>query len=88
MYVWYVHVYFCVQPVTQGSITGYQVDNNGTIMNATSSTTTLTFTAPSIDIDNHPNITTSVMVRAVNQFGIGPNSDPATDQIDGTYVFM
>ena len=49
---------------------------NGTMMNANSSTTTLTFTSPSLPEDVF-NSTVVVMVAAVNNYGIGPASDPA-----------
>ena len=46
-------------------------------MNVNSSTTTLTFTSPSLPEDVF-NSTVFVMVAAVNNYGIGPASDPAT----------
>ena len=83
VYLMYVHTYithvFSFQPITQGDITGYQVYYNGTMMNVNSSTTTLTFTAPSL-FDGGIVV---VMVTAVNQFGVGLASDPATAEING-----
>ena len=70
------------QPVTQGDITGYQVYYNGTMMNVNSSTTTLTFTAPSLP-DGVFTGTVVVMVTAVNRYGIGPDSDPKTTTVTG-----
>ena len=75
------------QPVTQGDITGYQVYYNGTMRNVNSSTTTLTFTAPSLP-DGVFSDTIVVMVTGFNQFGTGLPSDPATAGINGTYVSM
>ena len=65
------------QPVTQEDIhpiTGYQVYYNGTIMNVNSSTTTLTFTAPSLP-DGVFNDTVVVMVATTSRYGIGPASE-------------
>ena len=79
-------LYICIfQPVTQGDITGYQVCYNGTMLNANSSTTRLTFTTPSLP--NGPfTHTVVVMVTAVNRYGIGPASDPETAIIYGKHV--
>ena len=75
----YVPLLLCiVQPVIQEDITGYQVYYNGTKMNVTSSTTTLTFTVPSLP-DGVFNGTVVVTVTAVNNFGIGTASDFAAD---------
>ena len=52
-----------------------------------SSTTTLTFTAPSLP-DGVFSGTVVVMVTAVNRFGIGQASDPETAVINSTYVRM
>ena len=52
------------------------------MMNVNSSTTTLTFTAPSLP-DGVFTGTVVVMVTAVNQFGVGPPSDLATAKIYG-----
>ena len=71
-----------IQPVTQGDITGYQVYYNGTMMNVNSSTTTLTFTAPSLPDDVFTG-TVVVMVTAVNRYGVGLASDPAHVTITG-----
>ena len=68
------------QPVTQGDITGYQVYYNGTMMN--SSTTTLTFTAPSLP-DGVFTGTVVVMVTAVSRYGVGPASNPQTTTVTG-----
>ena len=53
---------------------------DGTMINATSSTTTLTFTAPSLP-DGVFNGTVVATVTGVNQFGTGLPSDPATAEI-------
>ena len=58
---------------------------NGTMMNVTSSTTTLTFTAPSLP-DGVFTGNIVVMVTAINRYGIGPASDPATDEIRGAGI--
>ena len=55
---------------------------NGTMMNVNSSTTTLTFTAPSLPDDMFTG-TVVVMVTAVNRYGMGPASDPAIARING-----
>ena len=55
-------------------------------MNITSSTTTLTFTAPSLP-DGVFTGTTVVMVTAVNRYGMGPASDPAIGRIYGQYLY-
>ena len=73
---------YVFQSVTQGDITGYQVYYNGTMMNVNSSTTTLTFTAPSLP-DGVFTGTVVVMVIAINEFGIGPASNPETAVITG-----
>ena len=77
------------QPVTQGNVTGYLVHYNGTIMTVNSSTTTLTFTAPSLPDGVFTGIVV-VMVTAVSSIGEGPVSDPANAIITGkhphTYV--
>ena len=57
---------------------------NGTTENVNSSTTTLTFIAPSLP-DGVFTGTVVVMVTAVNRLGIGPASE-VTAEIDGTYV--
>ena len=54
-------------------------------MNVNSSTTTLTFTAPSLP-DGVFTDTVVVMVTAISNYGIGPASDPVTAIITGTYV--
>ena len=77
-----IHLPTHFQPITQGDITGYQVYYNGTMKNVNSSTTTLTFTAPSLP-DGVFSGTVVVMVTAVNRFGIGPASDPAIAVING-----
>ena len=83
---WLITSIYFIQPVTQGDITGYQVHYNGTMMNVTSSTTTLTFTAPSLP-DGVFTGTTIVMVTAVNRYGMGPASDPAIARIYGQYLY-
>ena len=70
------------QPITQGDITGYQVYYSGTMKNVNSSTTTLTFTAPSLP-DGVLTGTVVVMVTVINRFGVGPVSNPATAEING-----
>ena len=75
------------QPVTQGDITGYQLYYNWTIITVTSSTTTLTFTAPSLP-DGVFTDTVVVMVTAYSSIGIGLPSDTATDEITGKYVLL
>ena len=72
----------CFQLITQGDITGYQVYYNGTMMNVNSSTTTLTFTAPSLP-DGVFTGTVVVMVTAVNRYGVGPASNPESAVITG-----
>ena len=56
---------------------------NGTMINVSSSTTTLTFTAPSLPDDVFTGIVV-VMVTAISRYGIGPASDPETAVITGT----
>ena len=53
---------------------------NGIIINVISSTTTLTYTAPSLP-DGVFTGTVVVMVTAINRFGVGPVSDSATAEI-------
>ena len=55
------------------------------MINVNSSTTTLTFTAPSLPDDVFTG-TVVVMVTGFNQFGTGLPSDPATAEIYGTYI--
>ena len=76
---------YVFQHVTQGDITGYQVYYNGTMINVNGSTTTLTFTAPSLP-DGVFTDTVVVMVTAISNYGIGPASDPATAVITGNYI--
>ena len=83
----YSYSYNNFQPVTQGDITGYQVYYNGTMMNVNSSTTTLTFTAPSLPNGVFTG-TVFVMVTATNRYGIGPPSDSDTAIITGTYICL
>ena len=76
------------KPVTLGDITGYQVYYNGTMRNVNSSTTTLTFTTPSLP-DGVFTGTVVVMVTAINRFGIGPVSNSLGAEIYGkSYVFL
>ena len=56
--------------------------HNGTMMNVNSSTTTLTFTAPSLP-DCVFTGTVVVMVTAISSYGVGPASDPVTVIITG-----
>ena len=56
---------------------------NETMMNVSSSTTTLTFIAPSLPDGVFTGIVI-VMVTAMNRFGVGPTSDPVTAEIYGT----
>ena len=56
-------------------------------MNVNSSTTTLTFTASSLP-DGVFTGTVVVMVTAVSIFGVGPPSDPATADVNGTYMIF
>ena len=60
---------------------------NGTMMNVNSSTTTLTFTAPSLP-DGVFTGTVVVMVTAVSKFRIGPTSDPAYVTITGITSYL
>ena len=73
------------QPVTVGNgpldqPMVYQVHYNGSVVNVTSSTTELTFTAPSLPdgvfVDN-----ITVTVTAINKFGCGASSDPDNAEI-------
>ena len=52
------------------------------MINVNSSTTTLTFTAPSLP-DGVFTGTVVVMVTAVSIFAVGPASEPATAEING-----
>ena len=70
------------QAFTQGNITGYHVYYNGTMMTVNSSTTTLTFTAPSLPYGVFTG-TVVVMVTAVSSIGLGSASDSATIIITG-----
>ena len=55
---------------------------NGTMITVSSSTTTLTFTAPPLP-DGVFTGTVVVMVTAISRYGIGQSSDPATAVITG-----
>ena len=55
---------------------------NGTILNVSNSTTTLTFTAPSLP-DGVFTGTIVVMVTAIGRYGIGPASEPETAVFTG-----
>ena len=66
----------------QRDLTSYNVYYNGIPRYVNGSITTLTFTAPELP-DGVINDTITVMVTAVNHFGRGPNSDPATAIIIG-----
>ena len=63
----------------------YQVHYSGMIVNVDSSTTTLTFTAPSLP-DGVFTGTIVVMVIGVSEFGIGPASNPGTAEIRGDNI--
>ena len=63
----------------------YQVHYSGMIVNVDSSTTTLTFTAPSLP-DGVFTGTVVVMVIVVTEFGIGPASNPETADIRGDNI--
>ena len=63
-------------------VTGYQVYYNGTMINVNSSTTNLTFTAPSLS-DGVFTGTVVVMVTAISRYGVGPPSDPVNVTIAG-----
>ena len=56
-------------------------------MNVNSSTTTLTFTAPSLP-DGVFTGTVVVIVTAVIGFIVGPASDPATARINSQYMYV
>ena len=60
----------------------YQVHYSGMIVNVDSSTTTLTFTAPSLP-DGVFTGTVVVMVTVVSNVGVRTASDPATAEIRG-----
>ena len=62
----------------------YQVHYSGITVNVSSSTTTLTFTAPVLP-DGVFTGTVVVMVTAINRFGIGIPSDPVATEIKGMY---
>ena len=55
------------------------------MMNVDSSTTTLTFTAPSLP-DGVFTGAVVVMVTLINRYGIGPPSDPASTEINSMCV--
>ena len=57
------------------------------MMNVNSSTTRLTFTAPSLPNGAFTH-TVVVMVTAVNRYGMGPASNPETAIIYGKHVAM
>ena len=80
------------QPITVGSgpleqPLAYEVYYNGAMLNVTSSTTTLTFTAPSLPDDVFTG-TVVVMVTAINRFGRGTPSDPDSFEISKLYTFI
>ena len=79
-------IHLFIQLVTQGDITGYQVYYNGTMINVNSSTTTLTFNAPSLP-DGVFTGTVVVIVSAVIRLIVGPASDPATARINSQYMY-
>ena len=65
----------------------YEVYYNGTTINATSPTTTLTFIAPSLPDGVFTGIVV-VMVTAINRFGHGTPSDPDSFEISKLYTFI
>ena len=77
------------QALTEGNITQYQVIYNETIIRVDGSTTTLKFIAPSLPDDEHDGVV-MVAVIAINQFGLGPESDPEFTTVIGivTYVLV
>ena len=78
-----IFIHVCIsQHVTQGDMIGYQVYYDGTMINVNSSTTTLTFTAPSLPDDVFTS-TVVVMVTATNRYGTGPTSQPQAAVITG-----
>ena len=93
----YVRTYICIdnmfyfpQPITVGNgpleqPLVYEVFYNGTRQNVTSSTTTLTFPAPSLSdgvfVDN-----ITVIVTAINRFGRGTPSDPESFEISKLHI--
>ena len=78
----HVHVF---QNVMQGDITGYQVYYNGTMMNVSSSTNTLIFTAPSLPNGVFTD-TIVVMVTAVSKYGVGPASETDAAVVNGKQI--
>ena len=65
----------------------YEVYYNGTTINVTSPTTTLTFIAPSLP-DGVFTGTVVVMVTAINRFGRGTPSDSDSFEISKLYTFI
>ena len=61
---------------------GYQVHYSGVTVNVNSSTTTLTFTAPSLPDDVFTG-TLVVMVTAFSRYGIGSASNSANATLTG-----
>ena len=57
------------------------------MINVNNSTTTLTFTAPSLP-DGVFTVTVVVMVTAVNRFGVGPPSDLVIVKVNGMLVTL
>ena len=82
-----LYILYLFQPVTQGDITGYQVHYNGTRINVNSSTTTITFIAPSLPDGEHDGVV-MVMVIATNQFGVGPESDSEFATVTGIVAYL
>ena len=83
-------MFYFPQPITVGNgpleqPLYYEVYYNRTRQNVTSSTTTLTFTAPSLpDEEFVDNIT--VIVTAINRFGRGSPSDPESFEISKLHI--
>ena len=60
---------------------------NGTRINVNSSTTTITFIAPSLPDGEHDGVV-MVMVIATNQFGVGPESDSEFATVTGIVAYL
>ena len=80
-------ILYIFQLVTEGNITEYRVNYNGTARKVDGSATTLKFTAPSLPDSEHDGIV-MVVVIAINQFGIGPESDPEFTTIIGIVTYI
>ena len=60
---------------------------NGAKINVDSSTTTLSFIAPSLPDGEHDGVV-MVMVIATNQFGVGPESDSEFAAVTGIVAYL